>query len=228
MSKIKSDNGVEWRVADGFTPYPQAVEFMENRVAQIRAGEARELVWLLEHEPLYTAGTSANPTDLLSADRFPVFKTSRGGQYTYHGPGQQVAYVMLDLEQRGKDIRAFVHALEEWIIETLLVFGLKGERRDGRVGVWIDRTEHGGVRREDKVAAIGVRVRKWVSFHGISLNVAPNLSHFGGITPCGIDEAGLGVTSLVDLGLSASMQDADTALRSTFEKVFGPTLDDAP
>ncbi len=224
-AQIKSANPVEWRVTKGFIQYPAAVEFMENRVAQIRAGTAHELVWLLEHEPLYTAGTSAKPSDLIAPDRFPVFKTNRGGQYTYHGPGQRVAYIMLDLEHRGRDIRAFVHALESWIIETLASFGLEGETRDGRVGVWIDRTEAGSPRREDKIAAIGIRVRKWVSFHGISLNVSPDLTHFSGITPCGIDETGLGVTSLSDLGLSVIMPDADVALRSAFEKVFGPTLD---
>ncbi|MEO1242231.1 MAG: lipoyl(octanoyl) transferase LipB [Pseudomonadota bacterium] len=224
-AQLKSAKPVEWRVTEGFIPYSAAVEFMEDRVAQIRAGAARELVWLLEHEPLYTAGTSAKPSDLIAPDRFPVFKTSRGGQYTYHGPGQRVAYIMLDLDHRGRDIRAFVHALEDWIIETLAGFGLQGETRDGRVGVWIDRTEAGGPRQEDKIAAIGVRVRKWVSFHGISLNVSPDLAHFSGITPCGIDETGLGVTSLSDLGLPANMVDADLALRNAFEKVFGPTLD---
>lgn len=200
---------------------------MEARVGEIRAGTASELVWLLEHEPLYTGGSSAKPGDLLAPDQFPVFKTSRGGQYTYHGPGQRVAYVMLDLARRGKDIRAFVHGLEEWVIETLSEFGLKGERREGRVGVWIDRTEPGGPMREDKIAAIGVRIRKWVSFHGISLNVEPDLAHFGGITPCGIDEAGLGVTSLVDLGLPVTMADADEALRKAFVRVFGPAVDES-
>jgi lipoyl(octanoyl) transferase len=199
---------------------------MEERAAAIRNGEASELIWLLEHPPLYTAGTSAKPIDLLAPDQFPVFKTSRGGQYTYHGPGQRVAYAMLDLEQRGKDIRAFVFGLEQWIIETLAEFELKGERRKGRVGVWIDRTAPGSAMREDKIAAIGVRVRKWVSFHGIALNVEPNLSHFGGITPCGISDDGLGVTSLVDLGLPVTMDDADAALRTAFENVFGPTVDE--
>ncbi len=225
QQKIRSLQPVEWLNSNGFTPYPEAVAFMEDRAAQIRAGKSPELIWLLEHEPLYTGGTSAKPVDLLAADKFPVFKSSRGGQYTYHGPGQQVAYVMLDLEQRGKDIRAFVFALEEWIIQTLAVFNLKGERRAGRVGVWIDRTANNGRFREDKIAAIGVRVRKWVSFHGISLNVMPNLSHFDGITACGIDETGLGITSLEDLGIAATMQDANRALRSTFEVVFGPTIE---
>ena len=201
---------------------------MEERVAAIRAGTAPELVWLLEHPPLYTAGSNAKPEDLLAPDRFPVFKSSRGGQFTYHGPGQQVAYVMLDLERRGKDIRCFVHGLEEWVIAALAEFGLKGERRAGRVGVWIDRTRPGARLHEDKIAAIGVRIRKWVSFHGISLNVEPDLSHFGGITPCGIAEDGLGVTSLTDIGLPVTMDDAEAALRSTFHGLFGPTLDAPP
>ena len=195
---------------------------MERRAAAIRAGEAEELVWLLEHPPLYTGGTSAKPKDLLNPGGFPVYKSSRGGQYTYHGPGQRVAYVMLDLTQRGKDIRVFVRALEEWLIESLAVFNVDGERRADRVGVWVDRTEPGGPLREDKIAAIGVRVRKWVTFHGISLNVEPVLSHFGGITPCGIAGPGLGVTSLVDLGLPVTMDDADAALRGAFEAIFGP------
>ncbi len=227
LSRLKTVDEAEWAISPGYVGYDEAVGAMEARAAAIRAGDAPELVWLLEHPPLYTAGTGAKPGDLLAPDRFPVFKTSRGGQYTYHGPGQRVAYVMLDLERRGKDIRAFVHGLEEWIIETLGAFSIKGERRQGRVGVWVDRSEPGGPFREDKIAAIGVRVRRWVSFHGISLNVEPDLSHFTGITPCGIDEAGLGVTSLTDLGLPITMDDADTALRAAFEKVFGPTLDAA-
>ena len=209
--------------------YDAAVAFMEQRAAAIRDGDAKELVWLLEHPPLYTGGTGAKPEDLLAADQFPVFKSSRGGQYTYHGPGQRVAYVMLDLQTRGKDIRAYVRALEAWIIDTLGAFNVIGERRDGRVGVWVDRTEPGGQRREDKIAAIGVRIRRWVSFHGISLNVEPDLSHFKGITPCGIDEPDLGVTSLVDLGYPVTMDDADAALKSAFHTIFGPTGDaDAP
>ena len=200
---------------------------MEERVADIRAGRANELIWLLEHPPLYTGGTSAKPVDLLASDRFPVFKTGRGGQYTYHGPGQRVAYVLLDLETRGKDIRLFVQGLEKWIIETLGEFGQTGETREGRVGVWVNRTPPGGPLREDKIAAIGIRVRRWVSFHGIALNVEPDLSHFSGITPCGIDDPGLGVTSLVDLGLPATMDDADAALKRSFEKIFGPTLYEA-
>ena len=196
---------------------------MEKRVADIRAGTAGELVWLLEHPPLYTGGTSAKPEDLFNPEGFPVFRSSRGGQFTYHGPGQRVAYAMLDLEKRGKDIRAFIRGLEAWLIESLDAFNVKGERRDDRVGVWVDRTEPGGVLREDKIAAIGVRVRRWVSFHGISFNVEPELSHFGGITPCGISAPGLGVTSLVDLGLPVTMDDADAALKATFERIFGPT-----
>lgn len=201
---------------------------MEARVAEIRAGTAEELIWLLEHPPLYTGGTSAKPSDLLNADQFPVFTSSRGGQFTYHGPGQRVAYVMLDLERRGKDIRAFVRALEDWLIESLAAFSFRGERRDGRVGVWIDRTEPGGPLREDKIAAIGVRVRRWVSFHGISFNVEPDLSHFSGITPCGVSEPGLGVTSLVDLGLPVGMDDADAALEDAFNRIFGPTKNALP
>jgi lipoyl(octanoyl) transferase len=205
---------IEWRVSDSSIEYPAAVAAMEERVAAIRAGSAPELVWLLEHPPLYTAGTSARPEDLLQPNRFPVFASGRGGQYTYHGPGQRVAYVMLDLKARGADIRAYVHGLEEWLIRTLAQFCVRGERRDGRVGIWVER--EGG--REDKVAAIGVRVRHWVSFHGIALNVEPDLSHFGGIVPCGI--AGHGVTSLWDLGLTPTMAEVDTALMATFDEVF--------
>ncbi len=227
-SPLFADAPAGWAVSRTQVAYPQAVAAMETRAAAIRAGEAGELVWLLEHPPLYTGGTGAKAGDLLNADRFPVYKTSRGGQYTYHGPGQRVAYVMLDLEKRGKDIRAFVHALEDWIIETLDAFNIKGERRDGRVGVWVDRTAPGGALREDKIAAIGVRIRRWVSFHGIALNVEPDLSHFSGITPCGIAEPGLGVTSLVDLGIPSTLDDADDALQRAFTRIFGPTLDAAP
>lgn len=227
-SKLWRDTPVAWAVAEEKVDYDEAVAFMEARAAAIRAGEAGELVWLLEHPPLYTGGTGAKPQDLLNADQFPVYKSSRGGQYTYHGPGQRVAYVLLDLEKRGKDIRAFVHALEDWIIETLAEFNVKGERRDGRVGVWVDRTGPEGPKREDKIAAIGVRIRRWVSFHGIALNVEPDLSHFSGITPCGIAEPGLGVTSLVDLGLPVTLDDADTALKRAFANVFGPALDAPP
>ncbi len=205
----------EWRVTAGLTPYPEAVSAMEARVADIRTGGARELVWLVEHPPIYTAGTSANDADLLDA-RFPVFRTGRGGQFTYHGPGQRVGYVMLDLKRRKADVRAFVRDLEEWMIRALARFGVKGERRDGRVGIWVAR----GGGREDKIGAIGVRVRHWVTFHGIALNVYPDLSHFGGIVPCGV--RGHGVTSLADLGLQASLNDADIALKAAFEEIFGP------
>lgn len=225
LAHIKADRPAEWAISSGYAGYLEAVAVMERRAVDIRAGAASELVWLIEHPPLYTGGTSAKPQDLLMAERFPVYNSSRGGQFTYHGPGQRVAYIMLDLERRGRDVRAFVYGLEEWIILTLAEFGVKGERRVGRVGVWVDRSLPGGSLREDKIAAIGVRIRKWVSFHGISLNVEPDLSHFTGITPCGIDEAGLGVTSLADLGLPVTMTDADAALKHAFHKVFGPTLD---
>ncbi len=228
LARLRSDDPVEWAVSPRRIGYEDAVAFMEDRAAAIRAGEARELIWLLEHEPLYTGGTGAKPHDLLNADRFPVHQSSRGGQYTYHGPGQRVAYAMLDLEKRGKDIRSFVYGLEQWIIEALDAFNVKGERRDDRVGVWVDRTEPGEALREDKIAAIGVRIRRWVSFHGIALNVEPDLSHFSGITPCGVSAAGLGVTSLVDLGLPVTMDDADEALKRAFHKLFGPTLDAPP
>lgn len=217
---------VRWMVADGLTPYPDALAFMEKRVAQIRNGEAEETVWLVEHPPLYTAGTSADASDLLEANRFPVFDAGRGGEYTYHGPGQRVAYVMLDLKRRREDVRAFVAALEEWIIRTLASFNVKGERREDRVGVWVVRPDRpvnaDGSVAEDKIAAIGIRLRKWVSFHGISINVEPDLSHFSGIVPCGINEHG--VTSLVDLGLPVTLQDLDLALKAAFEEVFGPAI----
>jgi lipoyl(octanoyl) transferase len=197
-------------------PYPDAVAFMEERAAKIAARDASELVWLVEHPPIYTAGTSARQSDLLDT-RFPVFATGRGGQYTYHGPGQRVGYVMLDLSRRKKDVRAFVHDLEEWLIQTLALFNVKGERRAGRVGIWVARGS-----REDKIAAIGVRVRRWVTFHGVSLNVDPDLSHFDGIVPCGIREHG--VTSLAELGLPVSMADVDINLKTAFDKVFGPAV----
>ena len=203
---------IEWAVRPGLLPYPEALEFMERRVADIADGRARELVWLVEHPPIYTAGTSAKDSDLLDA-RFPVFKTGRGGQFTYHGPGQRVAYVMVDLHRRGGDVRRYVHDLEEWIIRTLARFGVKGERRDGRVGIWVVRPG-----REDKIAAIGVRVRRWVTFHGIAFNVAPDLTHFAGIVPCGIRAHG--VTSLADLGVAATMAEADAALRAEFAAIF--------
>ena len=201
--------------------YPEAVAAMESRAAAIAASEADELIWLLEHPPLYTKGASAHDADLLDPTRFPVFDTQRGGQFTYHGPGQRVAYVMLDLTKRGRDVKKFVCSLEDWIIQTLGAFNVKGERRKGRVGVWVDRTKSGGALREDKIAAIGVRLRKWVSYHGISLNVEPDLAHFGGITPCGVTDPGLGVTSLADLGQLIPMYEVDIALKAAFEKAFG-------
>ncbi|MFC3529031.1 lipoyl(octanoyl) transferase LipB [Paracoccus mangrovi] len=211
----------EWIIAPGLTDYDDAVAFMETRAAAIHAGHADELIWLVEHPPLYTAGTSARSADLLDA-RFPVFASGRGGQYTYHGPGQRVIYVMLDLNRRGRDVRAFVKALEDWVIDALAEFNLRGEIREGRVGVWIARPDKpalpDGTMREDKIAAIGVKLRKWVSFHGISVNVEPNLEHYQGIVPCGI--SGHGVTSLVDMGLPVGMDDLDMALRSTFAGHF--------
>jgi lipoyl(octanoyl) transferase len=209
----------EWRIAPGLTPYPEAVAFMEERAAAIAAGQRPDLVWLVEHPPIYTAGTSAKDADLLDA-RFPVFKTGRGGQFTYHGPGQRVGYVMLDLKPRGSDVRAFVHDLEEWLIRTLAAFNVKGERREGRVGIWVVRGPTSSkTAREDKIAAIGVRVRRWVTFHGVSLNVDPDLTHFSGIVPCGVSEHG--VTSLHDLGLPVTMADVDVAMRDAFGDVFG-------
>lgn len=205
---------IEWQVREGLLPYTEAVDFMEARVEEIAAGNAPELVWLVEHPPIYTEGTSADPADLIDP-RFPVFKTGRGGQYTYHGPGQRVAYVMLDLKRRKPDVRAYVHNLEEWLIRTLALFNVKGERREGRIGIWVAR----GGGREDKIAAIGVRLRHWVTYHGIALNIEPNLSHFTGIVPCGIREHG--VTSLADLGIPVSMQDADVNLKLAFREVFG-------
>jgi lipoyl(octanoyl) transferase len=211
----------EWAISEGFVGYPEAVAAMESRVAAIAAGEANELVWLLEHPPLYTRGASAKEGDLLDPSRFPVFDAQRGGQFTYHGPGQRVAYVMLDLTKRGRDVKQFVCSLEDWVIQTLATFNVKGERRKGRVGVWVDRTRPGSQLREDKIAAIGVRLKRWVSYHGISLNVEPDLGHFGGITPCGVSDPGLGVTSLADLGQLVPMHEVDVALKMSFEKVFG-------
>jgi len=216
---------VEWAVSQGYVDYPSAVAAMEARVAAILDGSAPELVWLLEHPPIYTAGVSARPEDLL-ASSFPVHRTDRGGQFTYHGPGQRVAYVMLDLRQRGRDARRFVGALESWVIDALDAFGLKGETRQDRVGVWIARKSPGVPAREDKIAAIGVKLRRWVSFHGVSLNVEPDLTHFDGIVPCGIREHG--VTSLVDLGRPATLDDADEALRRSFTALFGATADARP
>jgi len=214
---------VNWITTDGLTDYEAAVAFMEDRAAAIAEGRAEECIWLVEHPPLYTAGTSARPADLVDPDRFPVHTTKRGGQYTYHGPGQRVAYVMLDVGRRGRDVRCFVRDLERWVIATLDTFNIKGEVRPGRVGVWVERPEKpprpDGTPREDKIAAIGIRLRKWVSFHGISLNVDPDLEHFSGIVPCGISDHG--VTSLVDLGLPVTMADLDVALRQTFEASVG-------
>lgn len=212
---------VVWEVADRPVDYPFAVARMEEEAAAIAAGRAPERVWLVEHPALYTAGTSADVAELLEPERFPVYRSGRGGRYTYHGPGQRVAYVMLDLKARGGDVRAFVAGLEDWIIATLARFNVRGERRDDRVGVWVRRPDK-GAGAEDKIAAIGVRVRKWVSFHGISLNVEPDLDHFSGIVPCGI--AGHGVTSLADLGHPVSMAEVDMALRASFEEVFGKTV----
>jgi lipoyl(octanoyl) transferase len=215
------DNAVEWRISDSRIPYPEAVAAMEARAEAIAAGEAPELVWLLEHPPLYTSGTSGKAADLLDA-RFPLFATGRGGQLTYHGPGQRVAYAMLDLKRRRPDVRAYVASLEEWIIRTLAAFNVRGERREDRVGVWVKRPDKGeGF--EDKIAAIGVRLKRWVSFHGIALNVEPDLSHFSAIVPCGVVDPRFGVTSLVDLGHPVTMMDVDIALRQAFEEIFGAT-----
>ena len=213
---------IEWKVSDGLTDYAQAEQWMETRAAQIADGTAPECIWLLEHPPLYTAGTSARIEDLSAPDRFPVHTTKRGGQYTYHGPGQRVAYVMLDVGKRGRDVRLFVKQLEAWVIATLAEFNITGHIRDGRVGVWVERPDKpnqiNGLPAEDKVAAIGIRLRKWISFHGLSINVDPDLDHFSGIVPCGISEHG--VTSLVDLGLPVTLTDLDVALHKTFAGVF--------
>lgn len=216
---------VEWITTEGLTDYQEAVDFMEARASAIAAGDAEECIWLVEHPPLYTAGTSAKIDDLTDPDRFPVHTSKRGGQYTYHGPGQRVAYVMLNVGKRGHDVRKFVQQLEQWVINTLDEFNLKGEIRCGRVGVWVERPDKPktitGQTAEDKIAAIGIRLRKWVSFHGISINVEPDLSHFDGIVPCGITE--FGVTSLVDLGLPVTMADLDLALERQFTAMFGDT-----
>ncbi|MDL2407292.1 lipoyl(octanoyl) transferase LipB [Rhizobium calliandrae] len=228
MFPLAGSPPVRWRITDGLVPYDEAVATMEAEVAAISEGQAPELVWLVEHPPLYTAGTSANADDLIEPDRFPVFATGRGGEYTYHGPGQRVAYVMLDLKRRRQDIRAFVAALEEVIIRTLDSMNVHGERREDRVGVWVRRPEKpplpDGTMAEDKIAAFGIRVRKWVTFHGLSLNVDPDLDHFSGIVPCGI--SAYGVTSLVDLGLPVMMADVDIRLREAFEQVFGETANE--
>ncbi|MFU0503249.1 lipoyl(octanoyl) transferase LipB [Pseudaminobacter sp. NGMCC 1.201702] len=221
---VPGSPSVEWRIEPGLTAYEHALAFMEARVAAIRDGSAAEMVWLVEHPPLYTAGTSARLDDLVDPDRFPVFNAGRGGEYTYHGPGQRVAYVMLDLKRRREDVRAFVAALEAWIIATLDRFNIRGERREDRVGVWVVRSDRppmpDGSPAEDKIAAIGIRLRRWVSFHGIAINVEPDLTHFSGIVPCGVSDHG--VTSLVDLGLPVTMADLDNALKQSFEAVFGP------
>ena len=213
---------MEWITSIGLVPYTEALAAMDARVAAIHEGRAGEAIWLLEHPPLYTAGTSARPQDLTDPHRFPVHEARRGGQYTYHGPGQRVAYVMLDLNKRGRDVRCFVRHLENWVIAALAEFNVRGEIRDGRVGVWVSRPDKGttpdGQPREDKIAAIGVKIRRWISFHGLSINVEPDLSHFDGIVPCGIRDHG--VTSLVDLGLPVTMSDLDLALKATFETAF--------
>lgn len=229
MLPVPGSPPVGWRVSEGLTPYPKALAFMEARAAAIADGTADELAWLVEHPPLYTAGTSADVADLLEPGRFPVFDAGRGGEYTYHGPGQRVVYVMLDLKRRRQDVRAYVAALEEVIISTLDKMNIRGERREDRVGVWVRRPERpllpDGTMAEDKIAALGIRLRKWVSFHGLSINVEPDLTHFGGIVPCGI--SAYGVTSLVDLGHLVTMEDVDVLLRQSFEEVFGPTVVEA-
>jgi len=217
ISSPPRTGSTEIRIEKEPVPYEDAVEFMERRVADIAVGTAPEMIWFLEHPPLLTAGTSAREQDLLDVNRFPVHKTGRGGQFTYHGPGQRVVYAMLDLSRRGKDVRKYVCSLEDWVIQALATFNVTGERRAGRVGIWVDR----GVGKEDKIAAIGVRIRRWVAFHGISINVEPDLSHFETIVPCGISDENLGVTSLIDLGLPVTMEDLDVALIAAFEEIFG-------
>ena len=212
-------NEVEWIISPGLVEYPDALKVMDERVDLIQKGNARELVWLLEHPPLYSAGTSAKPQDLLTPNRFPVFKTGRGGQYTYHGPGQRVAYVMLDLNRRRRDIRAYVSSLETWIINTLAKFNIRGERRSDRIGIWVRRTDLNNPEREDKIGAIGIRIKRWVTLHGISINVSSDLEHFGGIIPCGI--GGYGVTSFEDIGQPLEVYDLDVELRTEFDQLFG-------
>ena len=212
-------NEVEWIISSGLVEYPDALRVMDERVDLIQKGNAKELVWLLEHPPLYSAGTSAKPKDLLTPNRFPVFKTGRGGQYTYHGPGQRVVYIMLDLNRRQRDIRAFVFSLETWIINTLAKFNIRGERRSDRIGIWVRRTDLNNSDREDKIGAIGIRIKRWVTLHGISINVSPDLEHFGGIIPCGID--GYGVTSFEDIGQPLEVYDLDVELRTEFDQLFG-------
>jgi lipoyl(octanoyl) transferase len=225
MAPTADSPPVEWAIADAPVAYPEAVAAMEARVAAIRGGTAAEQVWLVEHPPLYTAGTSATPDDLIDPDHFPVFRSGRGGQYTYHGPGQRVAYVMLDLDRRRHDVRLFVSALEDWLIATLAAFNVRAERRPGAVGIWVPRAARygsGGEGRQDKIAAIGIRIRRWVTFHGIALNVDPVLEHFSGIVPCGVKSEG--ITSLADLGVVVSMPEVDAVLRREFEAVFGATV----
>jgi lipoyl(octanoyl) transferase len=212
---------VEWRLGEGLIPYDEALSVMDQRASAVAASTASELAWLIEHPPLYTAGTSAKPTDLIEA-RFPVHQTGRGGQFTYHGPGQRVAYLMLHLRHRGNDVRRYVATLEEWMIRTLAAFNIRGERREDRVGVWVRRPDK-GEGREDKIAAIGIRVKRWISLHGVALNVEPELAHFQGIVPCGVSEQRYGVTSLVDLGVPVTMPEVDMVLRREFEALFGPT-----
>ncbi|MDT3686967.1 MAG: lipoyl(octanoyl) transferase LipB [Pseudorhodoplanes sp.] len=219
MKPGSGGRAVEWRISEGLVPYETALAEMDARAAAIAEGQEPDLVWLLEHPPLYTAGTSASPAEIVEA-RFPVYEAGRGGQMTYHGPGQRVVYLMLDLKQRRPDLRAYVATLEEWIIRTLASFNVRGERREDRVGVWVRRPELAAAR-EDKIAAIGIRVKRWVSLHGIAINVEPNLSHFSGIVPCGVREQNYGVTSLVDLGLPVTISDVDVALKAEFEPLFG-------
>lgn len=221
MASHDDGEPIEWVVTDGLTAYPDAVAEMERYVAEVAAGRARERVWLVEHPALYTAGTSARDEDLLEHNRFPVYQSGRGGQYTYHGPGQRVAYVMLDLNRRGPDLRRYVNALEQWLIATLAEFNIRGEKREDRVGVWVRRPDK-GESAEDKIAAIGIRVRRWVTFHGISLNIEPDLSHYQGIVPCGI--SGHGVTSLVDLGIPVTMPEVDAIMCTTFRDTFGKII----
>lgn len=223
-TKILANLSVECKISTGLTEYKVAEEYMQTRAAQIAAGDSKELIWFVEHPPLYTAGTSAELKDLITPERFPVHHTGRGGEYTYHGPGQRVVYVMLDLTKRGRDVRVFVASLESWIIDTLGAFNIDGERREDRVGVWVKRGINSvtGQEKEDKIAALGIRLRKWVSFHGISINVEPELEHFSGIVPCGITQHG--VTSMVDLGLPVTMTDLDGVLMDKFAKIFGGEL----
>lgn len=219
--KVSDSEPVEWVISEGLTPYPDALAEMDRLAGEIAAGRARERVWLVEHPPLYTAGTSSHEEDLIDPDRFPVFRSGRGGQFTYHGPGQRVAYVMLDLSRRTSDLRCYVATLERWIIATLAEFNIRGERREDRVGVWVRRPAR-GENAEDKIAAIGIRVRRWVTFHGVSLNVEPDLSHYAGIVPCGVQRHG--VTSLVDLGIPVTMPEVDAMMCKTFTEIFGETV----